>query len=70
MPKKKPIPKSKIIIKRTPKSKKISKTKKQSIINREVEEIEQWIHERRKFLKKLLWIIITISILLLLARFI
>jgi|ETNmetMinimDraft_2_1059921.scaffolds.fasta_scaffold02360_8 hypothetical protein len=70
MPKKTPSTKSKIIIKRTPKPRKSSKTRKQSTLNKEVEEIEKWIHERRKFFKKLIYIIIAISILLLLARFI
>jgi len=57
--------------KKTPvKSKKPKSTKSKSILQKEVQEIEQWIHERKRFFKKLIWIIIIISIILLLARFI
>jgi hypothetical protein len=70
MPKKNPSTKSKITIKRTPKSKRLSKAKKQSTLTKDILEVEQWIHERKKFFKKLIYIIIAISILLLLARFI
>jgi len=62
--------KSKKTIKKSPSSRKLSKHKKQSIIAKEVEEIEQWIHERRKFLKKLLWILVIITAAIIITKLI
>ncbi len=44
------------------------KKKKENIIEKEVEEIEQWIIERRKFLIKLGWIAGVIIVLLVISN--
>ena len=42
--------------------------KKENIIEKEVEEIEQWMIERKKFLIKLAWVAGGIIVLLILSR--
>jgi len=37
-------------------------------LNKEVKEVEQWIIQRKKFLVKLLWILVGISILIIVLR--
>jgi|TARA_B100001971_G_C18020796_1_gene447271 hypothetical protein len=44
------------------------KTKKKNVIEEEIEEIEDWIKERKKFLIKLGWVAGIIIILLIISK--
>lgn len=58
-----------IMPKKTKRSKKRSKKisfKKE--LNNELKEVEQWIHERRKFFKKLGWVVILIVLLIIVSN--
>jgi len=43
--------------------------KKKNVIEKEIEEIEQWVIERKKFLVKLGWVAGIIIVLLVLSHF-
>ena len=76
MPKKRVIKKSSKTISKTPVTsiKTSKKPKKQESnfekkLEQEIQEVEQWIIERKKFFKKLAWIIGIITVLLIVSHF-
>jgi hypothetical protein len=43
--------------------------KKKNIIEKEIEEVEEWIIERRKFFRKLGFVVILVGVLMLVGSF-
>lgn len=53
------------------KRKKIRDSKKISFkkeLNNELRDVEQWVHERRKFFKKLGWVVVLIVLLIIISN--
>ena len=49
-------------------AKKISRKNKKNALETEIEEVEKWIHERRKFFRKLTWVVSLIILLIIISN--